>query len=243
WIWGRPGAVIDSASGTLFVATGNGLWDGSANWGDAALELDADATHLIGNYTPTNTASLDASDTDLGSTSPVLLGGGLIAQSGKDGLIRVLDWGAMSGVTPHQGGEGQVVSTPSGNGLFDAPAVLRNATGTWLFAADGGGTAAWRLSNGQLQPVWGNHNAGTSPVVADTLLFVYDLSGAILGSPQLLSRTCLSSNGNRGSARRPSKNGSTLRPEIADERCRTARRSHSIPWSTSPSPSYTAATL
>ena len=103
----------------------------------------------------------------------------MIAQSGKDALIRVLDWGAMSGVTPHQGGEGQVVSTPSGNGLFSAPAVLRNATGTWLFAADGGGTAAWRLSNGQLQPVWANHNAGTSPVVADTLLFVYDPGGGL----------------------------------------------------------------
>src|SRR5437660_6526655 len=178
-IWGRTGAVIDTSNGTIFVATGNGLWDGSANWGDAALELDATATHLIGNYTPTNTASLDASDTDVGSTSPVLLGGGLIAQSGKDGLIRVLDWGAMSGVTAHQGGEGQVVSTPSGSGLFDAPAVLRNATGTWLFAADGGGTAAWRLSNGQLQPVRANHTAGTSPVVADTLLFVYDPGGGL----------------------------------------------------------------
>src|SRR3989440_1424916 len=178
-IWGRTGAVIDSSNGTIFVATGNGLWDGSTNWGDAALELDADATHLIGNYTPTNTAALSASDTDVGSTSPVLLGGGLIAQSGKDGLIRVLDWSAMGGVTPHQGGEAQVVSTPSGSPLFSAPAVLRNATGTWLFAADGGGTAAWRLSNGQLQPVWSNRNAGTSPVVADTLLFVYDPGGGL----------------------------------------------------------------
>jgi len=178
-IWGRTGAVIDTSSGTIFVATGNGLWDGGTNWGDAALELDATATHLIGNYTPTNTAALNASDTDVGSTSPVLLGGGLIAQSGKDGLIRVLDWGAMSGATAHQGGEGQVVSTPSGSGLFSSPAVLRNATGTWLFAADGGGTAAWRLSNSQLQPVWSNHNAGTSPVIADTLLFVYDPGGGL----------------------------------------------------------------
>src|SRR5256885_8691096 len=142
-IWGRTGAVIDTASGAIFAATGNGLWDGSTNWGDAALELDADATHLLGHYTPTNTAALGASDTDVGSTSPVLLGGGLIAQSGKDGQIRVLDWSAMSGVTAHQGGEAQVVSTPSGSGLFSAPAVLRSATGTWLFAADGGGTAGW----------------------------------------------------------------------------------------------------
>lgn len=173
-IWGRTGAVIDSSSGAIFVATGNGRWDGGANWGDAALELDAGATHLIGNYTPTNTGALDASDTDLGSTAPVLLGGGFVAQGGKDGLIRLLSWGAMGGMTPHQGGEAQVVSTPSSSGLFSAPAVLHTATGTWLFAADGGGTAAWRLSNGQLQPMWANQNAGTSPVVADTLLFVYD---------------------------------------------------------------------
>lgn len=176
-IWGRTGAVIDSATGTIFVATGNGLWDGATNWGDAAVELDAGAAHLIGNYTPTNTAALSSSDTDLGSTSPVLLGGGLIAQGGKDGFIRVLSWSAMSGTTPHQGGEAQVVSTPSGNDLFSSPAVLRNATGTWLFAADGGATAAWGLSNGQLQPLWSNHNAGTSPVIVDSLVFVYDPTG------------------------------------------------------------------
>jgi len=176
-IWGRTGAVIDSATGAIFVATGNGLWDGATNWGDAALELDAGATHLIGNYTPTNTASLNSSDTDLGSTAPVLLGGGLIAQSGKDGLLRLLSWSAMGGVTPHQGGEAQVVPTPASSGLFSAPAVLRGATGTSLFAADGGGTGAWRLRNGQLQSLWGNQNSGTSPVIADSLLFVYDPNG------------------------------------------------------------------
>lgn len=176
-IWGRTGAVIDSTTGDIFVATGNGLWDGTTSWGDATLELDPNATHLMGNYTPTNTASLDATDTDLGSTSPVLLGGGLVAQGGKDGLIRLLTWGAMGGATPHQGGEGQVVSTPSGSALFSAPAVLRSATGPWLFAADGGGTAAWLLSNGQLAQRWGNQNAGTSPVVVDSLLFVFDPNG------------------------------------------------------------------
>src|SRR2546430_2763884 len=83
----------------------------------------------------------------------------------------------MSGVTAHQGGEGQVVSTPSGGALFSAPAVLRSATGTWLFAADGGGTAAWRSSNGHPQPVLADHNAGTSPGVADTPLLVYHPGG------------------------------------------------------------------
>jgi hypothetical protein len=176
-MWGRTGAVIDSSTGDIFLATGNGHWDGATSWGDAALELDPTATRLVGNYTPTNTATLDATDTDLGSTSPVLLGGGLIAQGGKDGQIRLLTWGTMGGTTPHMGGESQVVSTPSGGVLLTAPAVRRGATGTWLFAADGGATAAWLLVNGLLQQQWRNTNAGTSPIVADGLLFVYDPNG------------------------------------------------------------------
>ena len=41
-IWGRAGAVVDPATGDLFVATGNGKWDGITNWGDAVIELDAE---------------------------------------------------------------------------------------------------------------------------------------------------------------------------------------------------------
>src|SRR5256886_6823704 len=83
----------------------------------------------------------------------------------------------MSGVTPRQGGEGQVVSTPSGNGLFSAPAVLRNATGTWLFAADGGGTAAWRLGKGQPAAGWGDHNPRADPALRPPLLLVSQPGG------------------------------------------------------------------
>jgi len=178
-IWGRAGAVIDSVSGDIFVATGNGLWDGNTYWGDAALELDPDATRLVGNYTPTNTAQLNASDADLGSTSPVLLGGGLVAQGGKDGKIRLLDWKTMQGTTAHQGGETQVVSTPSGNDLFTAPAVLHSGGTTWLFVADNSGTQAWKLSGGRLVSAWQSSSPGTSPVVAGGLLYVYDPGGGL----------------------------------------------------------------
>jgi outer membrane protein assembly factor BamB len=178
-IWGRAGAVIDSSTGNIFVATGNGRWDGRTSWGDAVLELDADATRLIGNYTPTNTASLEASDADLGSTSPVLLGGDLVAQGGKDGSIRLLDWRRMRGSAARRGGELQVVSTPSGGALFTAPAVLRTAAATWMYAADNGGTTAWTMNAGRLVQMWHNENAGTSPVVAGGLLFVYDPRGGL----------------------------------------------------------------
>ncbi|HEX4685073.1 MAG TPA: PQQ-binding-like beta-propeller repeat protein, partial [Gemmatimonadaceae bacterium] len=181
-IWGRAGAVIDSTTGDIFVATGNAAWDGSTSWGDAVLELDANATRLIGNYTPTNTQALNSSDADVGSTSPVLLAGGatpLVAQGGKDGHIRMLDWTTMRGTIAHQGGESQSASTPSGNAMFTAPAVLHAADGTWLFAADGAGTQAWTVQGTQLTPAWRNANGGTSPVVADALLYVYDAGGSL----------------------------------------------------------------
>ncbi|MGH7733243.1 MAG: hypothetical protein ACREOE_05965, partial [Gemmatimonadales bacterium] len=178
-IWGRAGAVIDSSSGDLFVATGNGRWDGQTNWGDAVIELDPDATRIMGNYTPTNTAQLDADDADLGSTSPVLLGDGLIAQGGKDALIRLLDLATIRGTTPHKGGEIQAVSTPSGGRLFTAPAVRHIGAVTWLFAADNAATSAWTVTGRRLHPAWHVRKAGTSPVVVDGMLFVYDPGGGL----------------------------------------------------------------
>jgi outer membrane protein assembly factor BamB len=178
-IWGRAGAVIDSITGDIFVATGNGQWDGRTHWGDAAIALDSSSTNVLDNYTPTNTEELSARDADLGSASPALLGGGYIAQGGKDGSIRVLQFGRTRGVTPRRGGEAQVVSTPSGTGLFTAPAVLHSRSTTWMFAADNGGTAAWSFAGGQLRPMWRNGNGGTSPVIADGLLFVYDPRGSL----------------------------------------------------------------
>lgn len=178
-IWGRAGVVIDSSTGHLYVATGNGQWDGTINWGDAVIELSADATQILGNYTPLNTVQLDQNNLDLGSTSPVLLGHDLIAQGGKDGIIRVLDWSRMGGAGPHRAGEASTVPTPSGDLLFTAPALLRVTSGTWLFVADNSGTSAWKLIGTTLQPQWQVARAGTSPVAADGLVIVYDPGGAL----------------------------------------------------------------
>jgi outer membrane protein assembly factor BamB len=178
-IWGRAGPVIDSTTGDIFVATGNGKWDGRTSWGDAAIALDSSATNVLDNYTPTNTEELSARDADLGSTSPVLLGGNYIAQGGKDRSIRLIEFGRTRRSAPRRGGEAQVVSTPSGTALFSAPAVSHAAGKTWLFAADNGGTAAWNLSAGRLHQVWRNSNGGTSPVVAAGLLYVYNPDGGL----------------------------------------------------------------
>ncbi|HVC00552.1 MAG TPA: PQQ-binding-like beta-propeller repeat protein [Candidatus Dormibacteraeota bacterium] len=178
-IWGRAGAVIDPATGNIFVATGNGPYDGKTNWGDALIELDPDATRILGNYTPKNNAKLNDADLDLGSTSPVLLGGGYVAQSGKAGLIHLLSMEAIAGVTPHLDHERQNVYAPSGSPVFTAPAVWHHDGETWMFIANNNGTDAWALQKGQLVAMWKNGNRGTSPVLAGGLLYVYDPRGAL----------------------------------------------------------------
>ena len=178
-IWGRTGAVIDTTNGDIYVATGNGRWDGRTHWGDAVIVIDSTGTNIVDNYTPTNTAELESRDADLGSTSPVLLGNGYALQGGKDGSVRLLQFARTRGASPRRGGEAQVVSTPSGADLFSSPAVMRGPT-SWVFAADGGGTAAWTFSNGRLQQMWKNGTSGTSPVVAGGLLYVYDPGGGLV---------------------------------------------------------------
>jgi hypothetical protein len=178
-IWGRAGAVIDVATGNIFLATGNGPYDGKTNWGDATIELNPDATQMLGNYTPQDNAKLNDRDLDIGSTSPVLLGDDVLAQGGKDGLIRLLSLEAIAGKSPHAGGELQSVSTPSGTRLLTALAVWRHGAETWLFSADGGGTAAWSFESGKLIAMWKNSNGGTSPVVAGGLLYVYNPQGGL----------------------------------------------------------------
>jgi outer membrane protein assembly factor BamB len=177
-IWGRSGAVID-AMGDIFVATGNAKWDGRTNWGDAVIALDSSATNIIDNYSPTNTNELSDRDADIGSTSPVLLGGGYVAQGGKDASIRLLQFGRTRGASPRLGGEAQTVPAPAHNGLYSAQAVWRSANTTWMFAATGSGTAAWTFDGSRLTQKWSNNNGGTSPVVAGGLLYVYDPDGGL----------------------------------------------------------------
>lgn len=178
-IWARAGAVIDPSTGNIFIATGNGPYDGMTNWGDSLIVLNPDATQILANYTPADNTQLNDSDTDLGSTSPVLLSPSLVAQGGKDSLIRALCIPSISGTTSHVGAELEIMATPSGNMLYTAPAVWVENGQTWMFAADGGGTAGWMLMNGTLIKVWSKPNGGTSPVLAGGLLYVYNPAGGL----------------------------------------------------------------
>ncbi len=176
-IWARSGAVV-APDGSLLVTTGNAPFDGRRDFGDSVLRLTHDARRLLGSFTPTDHEALDAGDTDLGSTAPVLIGGGSILQSGKDAKLHVIRYSHLRRIG-RTGGEIQVLPAPGG-GMFSAPAVWRHSGRTFVFATTFGGTAAYEQRAGRLHRLWQNGTGGTSPIVVGGLLYVYDPEGALV---------------------------------------------------------------
>jgi hypothetical protein len=178
-IWARSGAVVVPKTGDLLVATGNAPFDGRHNWGDSVLLLTRNASGVLRNWTPRNQARLNSEDIDLGSTAPAILGPTLAAQSGKDGLIRLLRLPRLGGTLGHTGGALQTIAAPGPTDVFTTMAVWRSGGVVRLFVADGDGTAAYVLRKGRLHRAWHRGSAGTSPVVAGGLLYVYDPGGGL----------------------------------------------------------------
>ena len=178
-IWGRAGIVVEPSSGNLLFATGNGPWDGKTSWGDALIMLDPNATKILGNWTTTNNADLNRKDLDMGSTSPVLLGDGYLAQGGKDGTIRLLNMDVIKGDTPHQGGELQIVDVPGKAQMLSAAATAKVGGTTYLFASQGrGGSTTWTFgADHKLTEAWKSATGGNSPFYAGGLLYIYDAQG------------------------------------------------------------------
>jgi outer membrane protein assembly factor BamB len=168
-IWGRSGAV--RISGRWLMATGNAPFNGRTDWGDSVLALD-DRLRLRAHFTPPDQAQLNSSDSDLGSSVPAAIGGGSVLQGGKDSKLRVLRLPSLRQI--------QQLPTPGNSQLLTAPAVWRHGRSTTVFVTTFSGTAAYAQRGGRLKPLWSNGTAGTSPVVAGGLLYVYDPGGGLV---------------------------------------------------------------
>lgn len=177
-ILSRAGAVVEPGGRRLLIDTGNGPWNGRTDFGDSVVELTVPSLHVRQEFTPLDQESLNASDTDLGSSAPTLLGHDRVLLAGKDGVIRVLALSRLDGHEPGSrqrlGGEVQRLSLPGGGMLFSAPAVWRKDSHTTVFIGDENATVAYVLRRGRLHLAWQSPLPGTSPILAGGLLYVYD---------------------------------------------------------------------
>jgi hypothetical protein len=201
-IWARPGAVYDPDTDKICMSTGNGTFDPAHHdWGDTVFVLNPDGTGAKGSpldsYTPANFQELQDRDADLGSTAPVLVPvpasstiKHLALQGGKDGELRLLNLDNLSGQggPGHTAGEvGQVINVPQGGAVFTTPAVWVNPVdgSTWVYVSTFDGISGFRLAMAAsgtpgLELVWTSADGGTSPIIADNVLYYAGDSGIFM---------------------------------------------------------------
>jgi outer membrane protein assembly factor BamB len=97
-IWAPSGVAVGSA-GDVWVAVGNGAsthgrYDGS----DSVLRLSSDLSRRLDFFAPATWAAQNATDTDLGSTGPLLLGTDRVLVSGKGAEVFLLDSAHLGGI-------------------------------------------------------------------------------------------------------------------------------------------------
>ncbi len=89
-IWMAGGGISADSSGNLCVITGNGSWNGTSQLGESFIKLDSHL-NVLDFFTPTNWATLNTNDTDLGSSRCMFLDDTHAVGAGKDGRLWLLD--------------------------------------------------------------------------------------------------------------------------------------------------------
>jgi outer membrane protein assembly factor BamB len=110
--WAPPGPVV-APDGSVYLASGNSSSSSSYDYGNSVVRLTPNL-RLVDSWAPTDWATLNASDSDVGSTSPVLLPGNRVFQIGKQGIGYLLDASHLGRI----GGEIHVGDICRGAGVF-----------------------------------------------------------------------------------------------------------------------------
>jgi outer membrane protein assembly factor BamB len=99
-IWGRAGAAVTS-DGKLIVETGDGTFDPEKNeMADSVIALSPQDLKVADYFTPRNSTWVTKKDLDMGSIGPTVFNfknWELVAASGKEGVIFLLDTKSLGG--------------------------------------------------------------------------------------------------------------------------------------------------
>ena len=136
-IWNSGQAITADVDGDIYVVTGNGTWDGTANFGSSFVKLTPGLS-VLDYFTPSNYKALNGADTDLGSSGCLgIPGTTLLFGGGKQGMVYLVDSGKMGheGATDAVVQEFQATFPPSGDTghIHGGPAYFDSVNGQYIY--------------------------------------------------------------------------------------------------------------
>jgi outer membrane protein assembly factor BamB len=96
-IWASGNAPPIDASGNIWTSTGNG-GSGAYGYQESVVKLGPSLGPPLDSWAPSDWATLDSSDADIGSSMPVLLPGNLAYEDGKNSVGYLLDSTHLGGI-------------------------------------------------------------------------------------------------------------------------------------------------
>jgi outer membrane protein assembly factor BamB len=173
-VWLGGAAPIVDAQGNIWVAVGNGSvnttgapYDGS----DAVIELSA-RLRLLQFFAPSDWASDNANDRDLGSSAPVLFADGAVVQAGKSQTAYLLSQSHLGGV----GGQLAERTGFCGDDVDGGSAVVGDTA--YLPCLHGVLAIRVSLSPPSIAVLWQTRTgSGGPPIVAGGLVWTISQSG------------------------------------------------------------------
>lgn len=173
-IWASGGAVVSGSE--LFYSVGNSsATSGAYDGGDAVISLSANTLARTDFFAPTQWASDNAKDLDLGSASPALVGT-FVTITGKRSTTYVLR-------PSHLGGIGGQLSTAGSCGSFGGPSVVGNTE--YLACHSGSAKAITVNTNGTASVTWtAKASVNGSPTVGGGAVWIVSGGGVLFALDQ-----------------------------------------------------------
>ncbi len=149
-VWAGGYGVAADESGDLYLATGNGNFDGDKGgslWGDTVLKLSP-TLNVLDYFTPHDQAMLNNTDGDLGSGGPMVLPPqagafpNLLVEVGKSRTLYLMSRNKLGGYT-HGGPDAVLQELPGAvgtmHGVWGGPGYYTSPNGTPVVFYCGGG--------------------------------------------------------------------------------------------------------